>query len=155
MRDLLRHEALIQFTAWPNFMRPINHGWAVMNADPMSKAIDTAQFGRLLAMAGPCTTHALLTQLQTDFSFAKHALLTAQHGMDWPQIRAQSHVIMGLAGTIGAGPMHKLALQLNDNAHDPMADPKITAQMISEIVQAIDDAALVLSHQLSALGHPA
>ena len=51
--------------------------------------------------------------------------------------------------------MHKLALQLNDNAHDPMADPKITAQMISEIVQAIDDAALVLLHQLSALAHPA
>ncbi len=126
-----------------------------MTADPISKAVDAAQFGRLLAMAGPRTTHALLTQLQTDFSCAKHALLTAQHVMDWPQIRAQSHVIMGLAGTIGAGPMHKLALQLNDSAHDPMADPKIAAMMISEIAQSIDDAALVLLHQLSALAHPA
>ena len=46
------------------------------------------------------------------------ALLPAISACHWPTIRAQTHVLVALAGTIGAMRLHQLAIDANTAAHD-------------------------------------
>ena len=114
--------------------------------------VDAAQFDALLAMAGPSIAKDLLAQLRLDFLAAKLALLAAGQAMDLPQIRAQSHVILGLAGTIGAAQAGTLARDLNTAAQDPMADQLARSAMIADLAKAIDAAIAFLLHHPSAQG---
>ena len=72
----------------------------------------------LLAMAGPDIAPALLRQIAADLSDVRTALAPAITAQDWTAIRAQSHVLISLAGTIGATRLHAMARDLNTAAHD-------------------------------------
>ena len=111
-------------------------------------AVDEAQFQRLLAMAGDGIAGDLIRQLQADLETAHLNLKTACDDGDWPDIRAQSHVIMGLAGTVGAGALHRFASQLNATALGPAAGLHLDQGLVSETLQAIQAAAGFVARQV-------
>jgi HPt (histidine-containing phosphotransfer) domain-containing protein len=79
-------------------------------------AIDPAQLERLLALGDATTAMALLLQLEDDFRRLHDALITNSDGSDFPVIAAQSHELKGLASTVGAGQVARLAQLVHDAA---------------------------------------
>ena len=119
-------------------MTKVNHG---------APAVDEARFQRLLAMAGDGIADDLISQLHTDLKTAHRNLQAACDIRDWPDIRAQSHVIMGLAGTLGAGALHGFASMLNRTATGPAAGLHLDQGLVSETLQAIQAAAGFVARQ--------
>jgi hypothetical protein len=64
--------------------------------------VNAQVFERLMALAGPATAIELLDQLQIDLKAAQHALETANPERDWDHLRSQCHVLVAIAGSIGA-----------------------------------------------------
>ncbi|EEW24519.1 ATP-binding response regulator [Rhodobacter ferrooxidans] len=88
-------------------------------AEPASDPapFDPARLHHLLQLAGPATARELLTRLDADLAATRTQLARAASGPDWPSLRAQSHVLIALAGTVGADPLHRSAVALNAVAH--------------------------------------
>lgn len=78
---------------------------------------DGATLRDILALAGPALAPRLLDQIVADLATTSSQLDHALHSQNCPQIRAQSHVLISLAGTIGATGLHAAACQLNEAAH--------------------------------------
>lgn len=78
---------------------------------------DGAALRDILALAGPVIAPRLMAQIVTDLSATLDQLAPAITTRDWAQIRVQSHVLISLAGTIGAMGLHADACRLNDAAH--------------------------------------
>lgn len=116
-----------------------------MAIDPVSAAIDPTQFNRLLTMAGPNIAQDLIAQLQIDLSVAKRNLIAAENAMDRAKFKSQSHVIIGLAGTMGAKDLALCAKRLNELAHDPLADPATVAASALQTIQATETVLAYLS----------
>lgn len=76
----------------------------------------------LLRMAGPATAPAFLRQIAIDLSGVQTALAPALDAADWPVVRAQTHILIAVAGTIGATRLHGLAVDLNLAAHNRAAE---------------------------------
>lgn len=86
----------------------------------------------LLRMAGPEIAPTLLRQMQADLAAVRDSLAPAlpdpaasapaPTSPDWLTIRAQSHILISLAGTIGATRLHSLAVDLNAAAHARAAE---------------------------------
>lgn len=72
----------------------------------------------ILTLAGPDTARLILRQMQADLAAVAADLSAALDSGDWAAIRAQTHVLISLAGTIGATRLHALAIDLNAAAHD-------------------------------------
>lgn len=87
---------------------------------------DGAALRDILALAGPDMAPRLLAQIATDLTLTATQLAPAIAQRDWPQIRAQSHVLISVAGTIGAMGLHAAACLLNTAAHD-RDEPQIAA----------------------------
>ena len=107
--------------------------------------VSAAQFDQLLAMAGPKLAKTLVAQLRADLSLAQHTLRAAVDPVDWAEIRVQSHVMMGLAGTVGAQDLYLLARQLNDVAQLDAQDAQMATALASSTGQAIDAVVTFLS----------
>ncbi len=103
-----------------------------------SAAIDTAQFDRLLAMAGPGVAAQLTAQVAVDLAAAQLALLAALNPINWGNLRAQSHVVLGLAGILGAQHLHQLATRLNAAAQPPGQNAQIATTLGLDTGRAID-----------------
>jgi len=121
----------------------------MVKVDHGAPAVDEARFQRLLAMAGDGIAGDLISQLHTDLKTAHQNLKAACDVGDWPDIRAQSHVIMGLAGTVGAGALYGFASRLNATALGPAADLHLDQGLITETLQAIQAAAGFVARQVS------
>lgn len=78
---------------------------------------DGQRLSDILALAGPDTAPLILRQMQADLASVATALTAALDAGDWTVIRAQTHVLISLAGTIGADRLHALAIDLNTAAH--------------------------------------
>ena len=98
--------------------------------------IDTAQFDRLLAMAGPAAVD-LMERLLQDLRCAERNLAAAQSGPNWASIRVQTHVLIALAGTTGGYRLQGLAELMNKTAQSDTADnstlPGLFHQTLSEL----------------------
>jgi two-component system, OmpR family, aerobic respiration control sensor histidine kinase ArcB len=89
-----------------------------MPDQPLNGAdFDTTNLDRLLKMAGPTAAAELLQRLEDDLQTVERGLVQAVPARDWPEIRAQTHVLIALAGVVGAVPLQRLAEQLNAAAH--------------------------------------
>lgn len=71
----------------------------------------------ILALAGPDMAPRLVTQIGADLSSTAAALAEALDAHDWQAIRAQTHVLISVSGTIGAMGLHAAACQMNEAAH--------------------------------------
>lgn len=85
---------------------------------PASLLGDGAALREIMALAGPDMAIRILEQMRTDLAGVAAALLPAISTCHWPTIRAQTHVLVALAGTIGAKRLHQLAIDANTAAHD-------------------------------------
>lgn len=74
-------------------------------------------FDRLLEVAGPDTTIELLQRLCVDLRSAERGLVAGIADADLAAIRAETHVLIALAGAVGAERLSKLAQTLNAVAH--------------------------------------
>ncbi len=74
---------------------------------------DLHRFTALLDLAGPDTAQELTARLDEDLSRVAKALTQAETGLDHQVLRAQSHVLLAIAGTIGANRLYWLSQRLN------------------------------------------
>jgi CheY-like chemotaxis protein/anti-sigma regulatory factor (Ser/Thr protein kinase) len=74
-------------------------------------------FDRLLEVAGPDTARELVTRLFTDLRKAERGLVAGLAECDVNAVRAETHVLIALAGAVGAERLCKLAQDLNVVAH--------------------------------------
>lgn len=80
--------------------------------------IDVDRFERLLTAIGPVLVPDFLHRLIADLHLVQEGLLYGFSGPDWPALRTHSHVLIALAGTVGADRLQGLAETLNRVAHD-------------------------------------
>jgi len=73
----------------------------------------------LVAMTGPDVAPELLRALQADLADVESRLQAqgAAENPDWDEVRAQSHVLVALAGSTGGQRLQLLAQDLNAVAH--------------------------------------
>lgn len=101
-------------------------------------AIDTQVFDRLLAMAGPNIAADLVVQLHTDLFNARIGLQNAQALLDRAQLGAQSHVVIGLAGTMGAVKLQRLARQITDLSANPSGQIAALSLLVLQIIPELN-----------------
>ncbi|MGL4279798.1 MAG: response regulator, partial [Albidovulum sp.] len=74
-------------------------------------------FDRLLEVAGPEASRELLQRLCTDLRNAERGLVAGLAEGNLAAIRSETHVLIALAGAVGAERLSKLAQTLNAVAH--------------------------------------
>lgn len=85
---------------------------------PSPSRPEAATLDRLRQIAGPEAAAELFQRLEEDLAAARMGLTRAVSLRDMNGIRAHSHVIIALAGTVGAQRLHDDAVSLNSMAHD-------------------------------------
>ncbi len=105
----------------------------------MSEGFDEQRFASLLAMAGPSCALELTQRLDEDLSRISQALATAEMAADLPALHAQSHVLLAIAGSVGAEKLHLLSRRLNDKMR--AADGSRVSELLADIV--VDLGALI------------
>lgn len=104
------------------------------------------RFHELLAMAGPDGRAELLRRLQDDLGLVARNLGEAAAGRDWMALRAETHILISLAGAVGAEPLLAAAQAMNAAAHaeDSAAVDRLAAPMLRDLdrllgrVRAVD-----------------
>ena len=84
--------------------------------------MDATGFERLLAIAGPEPARALLEQLRIDLRDAAGRLGAGLDAGDMGLVRAATHVLVALAGMVGACGLQRDAQALHDDAAAGDAD---------------------------------
>ena len=86
--------------------------------DPLAEPpFDALHLDRLLALAGADSAQELLTHLRQDFEAVRQGLIRGLEDSDAALIRAQTHVLISLAGAIGADCLQGRAGEINTAAH--------------------------------------
>lgn len=90
-----------------------------MPTPPFLSAVlpDDQTFRRLMQLAGPVAGAELLDRLAEDLQAVHTGLTIGAAPVDWLAVRAHSHVLVALAGAVGATPLQTLAEELNRIAH--------------------------------------
>jgi hypothetical protein len=98
---------------------------------------------RLFDLAGPAQTREILDRLIQDLGGVQNVLAQSAT-IDIATLRRQNHTLIGIAGTVGAGPLHQMALEtgrlLRDSA-TPEAEAVVAPQrplvdrLIARLVQ--------------------
>lgn len=79
--------------------------------------MDPGQFDRLLEVAGPQGSRELLTRLAEDLRLCERQIVAALPAPDWAELRSQTHVLIALAGAVGARRLQHRAEAANVAAH--------------------------------------
>jgi CheY-like chemotaxis protein/anti-sigma regulatory factor (Ser/Thr protein kinase) len=78
---------------------------------------DKAVFDRLLNIAGPEGRQELLDRLCADLRRTERGLVSGLGNMDFAAVRSDTHVLIALAGAVGAARLQALATALNAASH--------------------------------------
>jgi HPt (histidine-containing phosphotransfer) domain-containing protein len=78
---------------------------------------DRERYRRLMELAGAEAAQELLERLSEDLARVERGLARALAGPDAAGVRSETHVLIGLAGAVGATPLQRLAEALNAAAH--------------------------------------
>ena len=103
----------------------------------VTRIIDFTPLERLLSLAGPSGAPELVAALMDDLKATQASLDLAWNGPDFAALRANSHVLMGLAGTVGDTDLHALAQRLNRGAHTQT--PNDTVDITQSIMTYLAD----------------
>ena len=81
-------------------------------SDPLAiePELDEKVLVRLFDLAGPAQTVEILDRLILDLRDVQQVLQRAS-SVDLASLRRQNHTLIGIAGTVGAAPLHRLALE--------------------------------------------
>jgi CheY-like chemotaxis protein len=96
---------------------------------------DRARFEHLLEIAGPDDSRELLSRLCNDLRTAERGLVAAISRGDMARIRAESHVLIALAGAVGADRLQAGAEAMNAAAH---AGEPVTDAQCRNILEEVD-----------------
>lgn len=108
-------------------------------SDPLGILGESTALRDILIMAGPETAPLILQQMHIDLTATAAAIGPAIATADVIPIRAQTHVLISLAGTIGAMRLHRLAVDLNAAAHadDAAAIATLAAPLMADLTALI------------------
>ena len=84
-----------------------------LTAPSSNATIDLSTFDRLLQIAGPDTVPKLLEQVLIDLGAIRQGLIRSAPELDWLDLRHQSHVLISIAGSLGAERLGGMAEDLN------------------------------------------
>lgn len=79
--------------------------------------IDRDSFDRLMQIAGPAAARELLDRIHSDLRRTERGLIAGLGAADAAVLRAETHVLIALAGAVGATHLQALAQTLNVAAH--------------------------------------
>jgi len=102
----------------------------------VTESFDEQRFMALLNLAGPQTGLELVMRLDEDLSRVAAALTAAASGPDRQSLREQSHVLLAIAGTVGADGLYVLAERLNRLVRAPEA--LVASDILAEIGLLLD-----------------
>lgn len=100
---------------------------------------DDGRFRRLLEIAGPTGSAELLDRLQEDLQQVEDGLTKALQRADKTELRNTTHVLIALAGAVGATELQRHAEDLNRAAHDaaPLQAGLAGAQALNRLQRLI------------------
>lgn len=100
---------------------------------------DRSTFDRLIEVAGPDSALELLDRLAADLGKCERSLGAGLGDQDSLAVRAETHVLIALAGAVGAVRLQTLAEVLNAAAHrhDPSAFDRFGAEAMSQLDRLI------------------
>ncbi len=84
---------------------------------PPDVLIDRAVFDTLIETIGAESMPELLGKLQADTDSVAEGLGRGRHSLDLAEIRSQTHILISVAGAIGARPLQLIAQRLNSAAN--------------------------------------
>lgn len=101
---------------------------------------DPQRFQRLLELTGPRMAGTLLAHLVDDLSNCRTILLAGANAADWAALREGTHVLVSLAGSVGALSLQALAETLNAAAHrqDNGTVTALVPDLLAELEALID-----------------
>ena len=79
----------------------------------LKESFDEDRFAALMELAGPQVALELAERLDDDLTSVAQALDKAGKNGDHRTLRSQSHVLLAIAGTVGATRLHELSHSLN------------------------------------------
>lgn len=97
---------------------------------------DETRFQELLTLAGPEMRSDLLSSLHRDLDLIRDRLGDGDTLTDLLQVRAQTHVLMALAGATGAYRLQRLAEELNRQARAGLVQAMTALQPV--LLAALD-----------------
>lgn len=95
---------------------------------------DATRLDRLLALAGPRDAAELLSRIEGDLSDTATRIADALPRADSEALRAASHVLVAVAGSVGAQGLEAAARRFNTAAHAEGADPSPELARTAEAV---------------------
>lgn len=102
----------------------------------LTEDFDEHRFMALLDLAGPATAHELASRLDEDLTLVANTLRAAEFSADRQILRAQSHVLLAIAGTVGANRLYQLSERLNRLARGHEGGP--FGELLAEIRDLLD-----------------
>jgi two-component system aerobic respiration control sensor histidine kinase ArcB len=116
---------------------------------------DESTLQRLLQIAGPDAGAELMVRLLDDLKTVEERLIAALPTLDFMAIRAQTHVLVSVAGAVGAVGLQHMAERLNTaaNGEDGVAIKEGLARLLTDLdalIQIIADKQLRISPGASA-----
>ena len=90
--------------------RPTNPPTGLQDFDP-------TRFQRLIDLAGPAMAGTLLVHLADDLARCRTLALSGSKDQNWDALRESSHILISLAGSVGALSLQAMAETLNTAAH--------------------------------------
>lgn len=97
---------------------------------------DPQRFQRLLELTGPSMAGALLTHLADDLTTCRSTTTAGAETQDWIALREGSHVLISLAGSVGALSLQGRAEALNGAAH--MQDGGAVGLIMPDLLRELD-----------------
>jgi CheY-like chemotaxis protein len=116
-----------------------------VDTDETAPMPDRSRFERLLEIAGTDGARELLIRLTADLEKVRDNLSKAIPRLDQATLRAETHVLISLAGAVGADHLHTLASTLNAAAH--RMDECEIVTLGSEAKSRIDDLLRVIERE--------
>ena len=128
-------------------VRVMQRSAAEGEATPEPPALALAQFERLMEVAGADAAPELLRRLIEDLRHVERQLHHALAAPDWGEIRAQTHVLIALAGAVGAVRLQHRAEAMNADAH--RRDAAATAETAPVLLALLDDLILFVARRIA------
>lgn len=102
--------------------------------------MDSARFDELMAIAGPDMAEELLRRLRQDLESTQDRLTAAVVPPDWAAVRAQTHILLALAGAVGAIRLQHMAQSLHVLAQteQPGGLDRLVPNLLEQLAQLID-----------------
>ena len=101
--------------------RPIGGQPSTLSEGPVADG-DATGLADLVDLTGPQDLGDLIETLCADLTAVARRLDHNRPGRDWPDLAAQSHILLGLAGILGLQRLQEVAARLNSHAADQRAE---------------------------------